>query len=151
MSQSSYGPDRHARFPLTFSADRWDRSKGLRQTVTVTFVVSSIGAIGNWYNWAHGAVSFYFPLALTVVAAATVALTPRKLDLFRLSAGGLLGLEIFGFALHGAPLHLWLEWVPATAAVAILLQCMNTKAENPMRDARTHHQSNCRPEDSDRQ
>ncbi len=151
MALGEYKPV-HGRpgFPLTFSTEKWDRSKALRQTVTVAFVISSIGAVGNWYNWAHSAISIYFPLALTIIAAAAVALTPRKLDLLRLSAGGLLGLEIFGFVLHGAPLHLWLEWVPATAAVAIVLQCMNMKAENSRRDANPRHRSNCSPEDSDR-
>lgn len=138
------------RFPLTFSAETWDRSKALRQGVTVAFVISSITGVANWYQWAHhDSISLYFALVLTAVAAACVTLTPRKLDLLRLSAGGLLGLEIFRFALTGAALRLWLEWVPATAAAAILLQYMSMKAENSRRDAEPRHRCNHRREDTD--
>ena len=116
------------RFPVTFSAETWDRSKSLRQGVTVAFVICSLAAAGNWYNWVRGIGSLSFPVGFTIGAGVALMLAPRKWELLALSSGGLLGLEILQFALHGTPLRLALEWVLPTAAAAAVFQYMRKKS-----------------------
>jgi len=119
---------------LALSPERWNRSKGLQQAITVAFVISSLGAVGNWYNWLHGTVSFYFPLVLTVVAAAALVLTPRKWQLLVMSASGILGLAILGTALGKAPLWTGVETIVVAAAVTGVLEYVRRKVDGPWGD-----------------
>ena len=116
---------------LRFSREQWDRSKGLKQAITVVFVLSTLGAAGNWYNWAHGTISLSFPVVLTVVAAVSLALSPRKWQLLVMSASGLLGLAILGTVLGRAPLRIGIEVIVATAAIAGICEYVRQKVEGP--------------------
>jgi hypothetical protein len=126
------------RLRLTVSRERWDRSKGLQQVITVTFVLSSLGAVGNWYNWLRGASSVPFPVALTVVAVLTFALTPRRWGLLVMSASGVFGLEVLALALHKGPLRLTLEAMAVTAMAAGLFQYVRMKVEAPRSEQEPH-------------
>ena len=148
LGECKHGQGR-TRLPLPFSAETWDRSKGLRQGITVAFVICSLAAAGNWYNWFHGIGSLSFPVGFTIGAGAALILTPRKWELLALSAGGLLGLEILQFALHGTPVHLAVEWIFPTAIAAVVFQYMRMKVKNSRRDAEPRQQRNRRREDTD--
>lgn len=119
---------------LALSPELWNRSKGLQQTITVAFVISSLGAVGNWYNWLNGAVSFYFPSVLTVIAAAALVLTPRKWQLLVMSASGILGLEILALALHKGPAGPMFLATVVTAAVASVFEYVRRKVEGSRGD-----------------
>jgi hypothetical protein len=127
----------HARhgLRLTLSRERWDRSKGLQQAITVAFVLSSLGAVGNWYNWLRGAGSLCFPAVLTVIAMVSLALTPRKWQLLVMSAGGMLGLEILAVVLHKGPEGPMFEAMAVTAAVTGAFQYVRAKVERPRGEA----------------
>src|SRR5690348_4958362 len=144
-------PDQgRTRFPVTFKLETWDQSKSLRQGVTFAFVICSLAAAGNWYNWARGIGSLSFPVGFTIGAAVALILAPRKWELLALSAGGLLGLEILQFALHGTPLHLALEWIISTTAAAVVFQYMRMKVKTSRRNAESCHRSNRLRKDTDR-
>lgn len=123
------------RLRLTISRAKWDRSKALRQTFTVVFLLSSLGAAGNWYNWLSGDSSLSFPAVLTVIAVVALAVTPRRWQLLVLSAGAMLGLEIVAVVLHRGPEGLLLKATAVTAAVAGVLQYVRTKVERPRADS----------------
>jgi hypothetical protein len=115
------------RMRLTLSQERWDRSKRLQQAMSLTFGLSTLGAVGNWYNWLHGTVSLYFPLVLTVIAVVSLAIIPRKWQLLTMVAAGLCGLGILGTALGRAPLRVGIEATAATGAAAVICACVDLR------------------------
>lgn len=118
----------------TLSIERWDRSKNLRQGVAFAFLLCSLGAAGNWYNWVHGTGTLSFPLGLTAAAAVALMLSPRKWGLLVMSAGGLLGLEILAVVLRKGPVRPVLEMMVVTIAVAAFCQYVRVKIEGSPRE-----------------
>lgn len=119
---------------LTLSPERWDRSKNLRQTISVAFVLCSLGAVGNWYNWLQGKGSLALPIGatvgLTVGALVALILTPRKWELLFISAVGVLGLEILAIVLRKGPLAPLLEAMAVTVAVVIVCQYIKQRLQD---------------------
>lgn len=124
---------------LALSPERWDRSRNLRQAISVAFVLCSLGAVGNWYNWIHGNGSLALPIGatvgLTVGALVALMLTPRKWELLFMSAAGVLGLEILAIALRKGPLAPLLGAMAVTIAVVILCQHIKRRLQDASRTA----------------
>ena len=113
----------------TLSAGRWDRSKSLRNGVGLAFLLCSLGAAGNWYNWFHGIGSLSFPIGLTIGAAIALMLTPRKWELLVMFASGTIGLEILAVVLRKGPLWPMLEAIAVTGVVAAVCEYVKLKLE----------------------
>jgi len=124
---------------LSIGPERWDRSKSLQQAITVAFVLSSLGAVGNWYNWFHGIGTLSFPVGLTIGAAIALMVTPRKWDLLVMSAAGTLGLEILAVILRKGPLWPLLGAMVVTFAVAVICEYIRARLENSRRQTEARH------------
>jgi hypothetical protein len=123
----------HARLLPTFSAERWDRSKNLRNGVGLAFLLCSLGAAGNWYNWLRGIGTLSFPVGLTIGAAIALMVTPRKWDLLVMSASGMLGLEILAVVLRKGPLRPLLEAIVGTFAVVVVCEYVRGRLKRSRR------------------
>lgn len=117
------------RLQFTLSTERWDRSKNLRNGIGLAFVLCSLGAAGNWYNWLHGIGSLPLPVGLTIGAVVALMLTPRKWELLLMSAGGILGLEVLAILLRKGPVGPMLGAIVVTAAVAAVCQYIRVKVD----------------------
>ena len=118
--QSMRGMRRVLSFHLIRPED-WDQYKYLRGGLAWGMILCTLGAAGNWYNWAHGRVVLEFPVSLTLGALVILAIVPKRWELITWCVGGVFVLSIVATLLRRMSLVLGLEVMGVTGGGYLIM------------------------------